>query len=137
MGALCLFNHTCKLLLEMRAFKLTGHILVMRCLEVPLSIRLDRLPLAIQAAMGWTNSHLYEIRAKDTGWGVPDPDWGGSPLDARKACLIDVLKDVDTKTLRPLVILTMSAVPSSKSGLQKTSIPISPMPTGSVNKSPS
>jgi Plasmid pRiA4b ORF-3-like protein len=76
--------------------------LVMRRLEVPLSIRLDRLHLAIQAAMGWTNSHLYEIRAKDTGWGIPDPDWGDGPLDARKARLIDVLEDVGTKTLKYL-----------------------------------
>jgi hypothetical protein len=76
--------------------------LVMRHLEVPLSIRLDRLHLAIQAAMGWTNSHLYEIRAKDTGWGIPDPDWGDGPLDARKARLIDVLEDAGTKTLKYL-----------------------------------
>jgi hypothetical protein len=74
----------------------------MRRLEVPLSIRLDRLHLAIQAAMGWTNSHLYEIRAKDTGWGIPDPDWGDGPLDARKARLIDVLEDVGAKTLKYL-----------------------------------
>jgi Plasmid pRiA4b ORF-3-like protein len=72
--------------------------LVLRRLEVPLSIRLDRLHLAIQAAMGWTNSHLYEIRAKDTGWGVPDPDWGDGSLDARKARLIDVLEDAGTKS---------------------------------------
>ena len=42
--------------------------------------------------MGWTNSHLYEIRAGDVGWGEPDPDWGrDGPLDARKARLGDVL----------------------------------------------
>jgi len=76
--------------------------LVMRRLEVPLSIRLDRLHLAIQAAMGWTNSHLYEIRAKDTGWGVPDPDWGDGQLDARKARLVDVLEDAGIKTLKYL-----------------------------------
>jgi Plasmid pRiA4b ORF-3-like protein len=75
---------------------------VMRRLEVPLSIRLDRLHLAIQAAMGWTNSHLYEIRAKDIGWGIPDPDWGDGPLDARKTRLIDVLEDAGTKTLKYL-----------------------------------
>jgi len=75
---------------------------VMRRLEVPLSIRLDRLHFAIQAAMGWTNSHLYEIHAKDTGWGVPDPDWGGGPLDARKARLIDALENAGTKTLKYL-----------------------------------
>jgi Plasmid pRiA4b ORF-3-like protein len=76
--------------------------LVMRRVEVPLSIRLDRLHLAIQAAMGWTNSHLYEIRAQDIGWGFPDPDWGDGPLDALKARLIDVLEDVGTKTLKYL-----------------------------------
>jgi hypothetical protein len=52
--------------------------------------------------MGWSNSHLYEIRARDVGWGEPDPDWGGGPLDARKARLVDVLEDVGTKTLRYL-----------------------------------
>ena len=52
--------------------------------------------------MGWTNSHLYEIRARDVGWGLPDPDFGDGPLDARKARLVDVLEDVGTKTLKYL-----------------------------------
>jgi Plasmid pRiA4b ORF-3-like protein len=72
---------------------------VLRRIEVPVTVRLDRLHLAIQAAMGWTNSHLYEIRAGDVGWGIPDPDGGHGPLDARKTRLIDVLEDVGTKTL--------------------------------------
>ena len=67
---------------------------VLRRIEVPFNIRLDRLHLAVQAAMGWTNTHLYEIRAGDVGWGVPDPDWGDGPLDARKAHLNKVLEDV-------------------------------------------
>lgn len=75
---------------------------VLRWVEVPLSIRLDRLHLVLQAAMGWTNSHLYEIRARDVGWGIPDPDWGGGPLDARKARLLDVIEDTGAKTLRYL-----------------------------------
>ena len=58
---------------------------VLRRLEVPLTIRLDRLHLALQAAIGWTNSHLYELRAGDVGWGIPDPDTRDGPLDARKA----------------------------------------------------
>jgi hypothetical protein len=41
---------------------------VLRRIEVPFNIRLDRLHLAIQTAMGWTNTHLYEIRARDVGW---------------------------------------------------------------------
>ena len=38
---------------------------VLRRIEVPFAIRLDQLHLAIQAAMSWTNTHLYEIRARD------------------------------------------------------------------------
>ena len=73
---------------------------VLRRIEVPLAIRLDRLHLALQAATGWTDSHLYEIRARDVRWGVPDPDWGGGPLDARKARLVDVLEESGAKTLK-------------------------------------
>ena len=75
---------------------------VRRRVEVPLTIRLDRLHLVLQAAMGWTNSHLYEIRARDVGWGLPDPDFGDGPLDAKKARLADVLEDAGTKTLKYL-----------------------------------
>jgi hypothetical protein len=75
---------------------------VLRRIDVPFDIRLDRLHLAIQAAMGWTNTHLYEIRARDVGWGIPDRDWGGGPLDARKARLASVLDDLGTKTFRYL-----------------------------------
>ena|SRR5262245_10234314 len=75
---------------------------VLRRVEVPFDIRLDRLHLTIQAAMGWTNSHLYEIRAGNVGWSTPypDADWAGDFLDARKARLDDVLEDIGTKTLR-------------------------------------
>jgi pRiA4b ORF-3-like protein len=75
---------------------------VVRRVEVPLTIRLDRLHLVLQAAMGWTNSHLYEIRARDVGWGTPDPDFGDGPLDASKARLADVLEDVGARSLKYL-----------------------------------
>ena len=75
---------------------------VQRRVEVPLTIRLDRLHLVLQAAMGWTNSHLYEIRARDVGWGMPDLDFGEGPLDAKKARLIDVLEDAGVKTIKYL-----------------------------------
>ena len=52
---------------------------VLRRIEVPLTIRLDRLHLVLQAAIGWTNSHLYELRAGDVGSGIPDPGWGQGP----------------------------------------------------------
>src|SRR3954454_7712138 len=75
---------------------------VVRRVEVPLTIRLDRLHLVLQAAMGWMNSHLYEIRARDVGWGRPDPDFGDGPLDASKARLVDVLEDVGARSLKYL-----------------------------------
>lgn len=75
---------------------------VMRRLEVPLGLRLDRLHQVLQIAIGWTNSHLWEFRARDIGWGFPDPDWPDGPLDARKAALLDVLEDTGAKTLRYL-----------------------------------
>src|ERR1700689_1654249 len=64
---------------------------VLRGVEVPLSIRLDRLHLAVQAAMGWSNSHLYEIIAGNLAWGIVDPDSDTSRLDAGKARLCEVL----------------------------------------------
>jgi len=74
---------------------------VVRRVEVPLGITLDRLHLTIQAAMGWTNSHLYELRAGDVGWSrpYPDADWSGDFLDARKARLGNVLEDIGKKKL--------------------------------------
>ena len=75
---------------------------VLRRVEVPFDIRLDRLHLTIQAAMGWTNSHLYEIRAGGVGWRTPypDADLASDFMDARKARLDDILHG--TKTLKYL-----------------------------------
>ena len=58
----------------------------MRQIEVPLKIRLDRLHEVVQAAMGWTDTHLYEFHAGGAGWGVPDPDgFYDGPMPAKKA----------------------------------------------------
>ena len=75
---------------------------VRRRVLVPVTIRLDRLHLVLQAAMGWTNSHLYEVRARGVGWGVPNQDFGEGPLDASKARLFDVLEDVGARSLKYL-----------------------------------
>lgn len=73
---------------------------VIRRVEVPLKIRLDRLHLVIQAAMGWTNTHLYGFEAGGASWGEPDmEDFGGGPLPASKTTLVEVMEDVGTKTI--------------------------------------
>jgi hypothetical protein len=49
-----------------------------------------------------TRFRLYEFRARDVGRGVPDPDFGDGPLDARKARLGDVLEDVGLGSIKYL-----------------------------------
>lgn len=73
----------------------------MRHIEVPLKIRLDRLHEVIQAAMGWTDTHLYEFRVGDTAWGVPDPEgFYDGPVDATKMTLETLLNQTATRTIQ-------------------------------------
>ena len=66
---------------------------VRRTLEVPVDIRLDRLHLTIQAAMGWQNCHLYQFCiGAPYQWGAESwvaPDFVDRPEDfpADKATL--------------------------------------------------
>ena len=46
--------------------------LIWRRLLVPASITLPDLHLAIQGAMGWTNSHLHQFDIDGTSYGEPD-----------------------------------------------------------------
>jgi len=75
---------------------------VWRLIRVPHDIRMDRLHLVIQAAFGWTDSHLHHFHVVDAkgrtkGFvGTPDPDapaFGGSPptQDETKRQLKDFL----------------------------------------------
>jgi hypothetical protein len=74
---------------------------VVRQIEVPVDLRLDRLHQVLQAALGWTDSHLHEFRAGDKAWGRPDPDglYEG-PLPETKAKLQDLLDAGGGKTFR-------------------------------------
>jgi hypothetical protein len=73
----------------------------MRHIEVPLKIRLDRLHEVIQAAMGWADTHLYEFRVGNAGWGVPDPDgFYDGPMDAKKMTLEKVIDQTGTRTIQ-------------------------------------
>lgn len=73
----------------------------MRHIEVPLKIRLDRLHEVIQAAMGWTDTHLYEFRVGDAGWGMPDPDgFYDGPMDAKKITLEKMIDQTGTRTIQ-------------------------------------
>jgi hypothetical protein len=69
---------------------------VSRIVAMPLGIRLDILHLVIQAAMGWTNSHLWLIHARDSTWGVPDPDYADDTIPANRTFLLDMIADIGT-----------------------------------------
>jgi len=73
--------------------------IVTRTLQVPADIRLDRLHLTLQAAMGWTNSHLYMFEAAQATWGLADPEFGGEDLPANKTTLSQVVEDTGKKTI--------------------------------------
>ena len=62
---------------------------VWRRVLVPSSITLAKLHRVIQAAMGWTNSHLHEFVIGQQRYGEPDPDWDtdGAVISERKATL--------------------------------------------------
>jgi hypothetical protein len=74
---------------------------VLRRVEVPIEIKLDRLHLAIQIAMGWENYHLYEFRTRAGRWGIPDPDLGDyDVLSAEQATLAELLQRSGVKTFQ-------------------------------------
>ncbi len=72
---------------------------VTRTLRVPADIRLDRLHLTVQAAMGWTNSHLYMFQADGISWGVPDPDFESDDQPANKTSLNEVFQNSDENSI--------------------------------------
>ncbi|MDP3739470.1 MAG: plasmid pRiA4b ORF-3 family protein [Hyphomonadaceae bacterium] len=77
---------------------------VMRRIEVPVDIRLDRLHLALQAAMGWETYHLWEFRVRNLRFGPPGQDYGfgDGPLNAEKTTLQAVMEDTGAKALKYL-----------------------------------
>jgi hypothetical protein len=73
---------------------------VTRTLMVLVNTRLDRLHLILQAAMGWTNTHLYLFEADGISWGLPDPDFGSDDQLANESTLLNLLEDTGVRTLR-------------------------------------
>jgi hypothetical protein len=74
--------------------------LIWREIAVPLSIKLKTLHDIVQAAMGWTDSHLWTFSNGDTKYGCPSDgdDWRDVPLvNASKSKLQDLLKPRKTK----------------------------------------
>lgn len=60
--------------------------LIWRRIVVPDTVKLAKLDRIVQAAMGWTNSHLHDWHIERQRYGIPNDEWGssGSMLDERK-----------------------------------------------------
>jgi hypothetical protein len=63
---------------------------IWRRLIVPGDTRLARLDRIIQAAMGWTNSHLHMFTVAGVLYGEPSPEWEEEVRDERRVRLADV-----------------------------------------------
>lgn len=65
---------------------------VWRRLLVPQDLILPRLHAVLQAAMGWTDSHLHLFEVGDVVFGQPDPDFDSLPtIDERRITLHQLL----------------------------------------------
>jgi Plasmid pRiA4b ORF-3-like protein len=64
--------------------------LVTRVIDVPNDSTLPELHELLQAAMGWTNSHLHQFDADGTAYGVPDDDGFMEQQDEAKHKLKDL-----------------------------------------------
>jgi hypothetical protein len=67
------------------------HPAVIRVLDVPTSTTLPELHDLLQAAVGWTDSHLHQFVAGQQRWAVPSEDsWDDTELDETSATLKDL-----------------------------------------------
>jgi hypothetical protein len=69
---------------------------VVRCVEVPLDIRLDDLHFVLQIAIGWQNGHPFEFCIGSKVWGLQDRDVDTDRMPAEQATLVDILGDGQT-----------------------------------------
>ena len=66
---------------------------IWRRLVVPGDTTLAGLDRIIQAAMGWTNSHLHTFTAGGVLYAEPSPEWGVEVRDERRVRLADVARE--------------------------------------------
>ncbi|MBZ0172862.1 MAG: plasmid pRiA4b ORF-3 family protein [Phycisphaerales bacterium] len=73
---------------------------IWRRLVVPGETTLAKLDRILQAAFGWTNSHLHEfIDPQDNRYGTPDPEWNPDVIDERKRTLAEVCPESGSELL--------------------------------------
>lgn len=66
---------------------------IWRRLLVPGSVRLAKLHLMFQAAMGWTNSHLHDFRIGDQLYGTQFDDYPDDELNENDVTVLQAVSD--------------------------------------------
>lgn len=71
---------------------------IWRRVVVPDTITLGKLHHVIQAAMGWTESHMHEFEISQQRYGEPDPEWGWgeSVISEKRVSLLKSLAGAKT-----------------------------------------
>jgi hypothetical protein len=69
---------------------------IWRRIQVAGDTKLGKLHKTIQAAMGWTDSHLHQFFVGDDSYGVPDPDYPGEIKSERNVRLDRIAGEGDT-----------------------------------------
>ena len=65
---------------------------VWRRVLVPGSVRLATLHSIIQAAMGWTDSHLHAFRVGEQRFGMRYDDWDDDEIDENEVTVLQALR---------------------------------------------
>lgn len=74
--------------------------LIWRQLEVPTAITLGALHEVVQAAMCWSDTHLWEFTIDKRRYGIPDDDdWRNDPLEDADDTLLGDLLEPRTTTI--------------------------------------
>ena len=66
---------------------------IWRRLLVPGEIKLSKLHLIFQVAMGWENYHLHAFEIAGQRYGAADPEWEMNEIDEETVAMVDVVTE--------------------------------------------
>src|SRR5665213_1684672 len=66
---------------------------IWRRLLVPGEIKLSKLHLVFQVAMGWENYHLHAFEIDKKRYGEPSPEWENDDIDEETVVMADVVSE--------------------------------------------
>jgi hypothetical protein len=86
-------RNTAKTSIKLRIALLEYTPAIWRRLLVPGEVKLSKLHLILQVAMGWENYHLHAFEIAGQRYGEADPEWEIDEIDEEKVVLSDVVTE--------------------------------------------